>query len=95
MKIFFILKKLNLKNTSNWEVVYPETSPKVINSVFSQKFFGIVEDFKDNIIFVRGIYDNNNKENDINENDINESNFNENEMTCFPILNLYKYYIKI
>ena len=77
----FHFEKIEFKESSHWEVVCPEISPMVINSVFSQKFFGIVEDSKDNIIFVGGIYDNDNKENDISENDNTESYFNENELT--------------
>ena len=77
----FHFEKIEFKESSHWEVVCPEISPMVINAVFSQKFFGIVEDSKDNILFVGGIYDNDNKENDINENDNNESYFNENELT--------------
>ena len=65
----FNFEKIDLlSESSEWEIIKPEISPNVLNSIFSQKFFGVVEDFKENIIFVGGIYDNENRENDINNN---------------------------
>ena len=65
----FNFEKIDLSSESTeWEIIQPEISENVLNSIYSQKFFGVVEDFKENIIFVGGIYDNENKENDINNN---------------------------
>ena len=64
----FNFEKIDLYSDSAvWEIVKPEISPVLLNSVFSQKFFGVVEDFKENIIFVGGIFDNENKEKYISE----------------------------
>ena len=68
-------EKIDLyKPSSEWELIVPEISPNILNSLFSQKFFGIIEDCKENIIFVGGIHDkdidnnnNNSKENNIYE----------------------------
>ena len=50
-----------------WEEVKPKISPDILNLNFSQKFFGIVEDKYENLIFIGGIYDNN-MENNYNNN---------------------------
>ena len=66
----FNFEKINLKSKSaEWELVNPQISPDICNSVFSQKFFGIVEDLNENIIFVGGMMDKNDKKNDINNNE--------------------------
>ena len=66
----FNFEKINLKSKSaEWELVSPQISPDICNSVFSQKFFGIVEDLNENIIFVGGMMDKNDKKNDINNNE--------------------------
>lgn len=63
----FSIEKINLGNLadSKWEIIYPIISPQLGNSVYSQKFFGVVEDYGQNIIFLGGIYyedeNNNNK----------------------------------
>ena len=65
----FNFEKINLKSKSaEWELVNPQISPVVCNYVFSQKFFGVVEDLNENIIFVGGMMDNNSKKNDISNN---------------------------
>ena len=38
-------------------MVTPIISPSIEDSVFCQKFFGVVEDFRENIVFVGGMYD--------------------------------------
>ena len=61
-------EKINLyEENSEWEIVNPRISPNILNLNFSQKFFGLIEDKNENIIFVGGIYDNN-VEKDINKN---------------------------
>ena len=63
----FNFEKIDIySDSAQWEIITPNISPNALNLVFSQKFFGVVEDFRENIIFVGGIYDNDHKENDIN-----------------------------
>ena len=61
----FSFEKFNLNklSESSWEIIYPNISPKLGNNVYNQKFFGIAEDNKHNIIFLGGLYDNNSSEN--------------------------------
>ena len=68
-----------------WEEINPQINYEVSNLIFSQKFFGLVEDNNDNIIFIGGIYGDNNNINDddifnlqynINDNLIEKSNIN-------------------
>ena len=56
----FSIEKINLNNIAQtkWEIIYPSISPKIGDKVFNQKFFGIIEDYKRNIIFLGGIYNN-------------------------------------
>ena len=56
----FSLEKIDLNNLANpiWEIIKPKISPSIGENVYSQKFFGVVEDYKQNIIFLGGIYDN-------------------------------------
>ena len=56
----YSLERINLNKLDNpvWEIIYPQISPNLADNVYNQKFFGVVEDFKKNIIFVGGIYDN-------------------------------------
>ena len=56
----FSIERINLDNTtqSKWEIIYPEISPQIGDNVYNQKFFGVIEDFKKNIIFLGGIYAN-------------------------------------
>ena len=56
----FSIEKINLNNIAQqkWEIIYPSISPQIGDKVFNQKFFGIIEDYKRNIIFLGGIYDN-------------------------------------
>ena len=77
----FNFEKIKLFNeSSQWEIVHPKITPNIINSVFSQKFFGLVVDSKDNILFVGGIYDNENKEKEI-ENNLTNLQYNTNTNT--------------
>ena len=61
----FSFEKFNLNNISgsSWEIIYPNISPKLSNNVYNQKFFGITDDNKHNLIFLGGLYDNNSAEN--------------------------------
>ena len=64
----FNFEKIDLYSPSaEWELIKPNISPNIVNCLFRQQFFGVVKDFRDNIIFVGGIYDNDNKENVNNE----------------------------
>ena len=56
----FSIEKINLNNIAQqkWEIIYPSISPQIGDKLFNQKFFGIIEDYKRNIIFLGGIYDN-------------------------------------
>ena len=70
-------EKIDLSSPSEeWELVNPQISPNIVNCLFCQKFFGVVEDFRENIIFVGGIYDNDNKENDNNKNEFMNLQYN-------------------
>ena len=60
--------KLEQKD-STWEIIYPNISPILGDNVYNQKFFGIVEDNKYNIIFLGGLYADASEE-------INETNTN-------------------
>ena len=52
-------EKINLiEDNPEWETVNPKISPDLLNLNFSQRFFGLIEDKNENIIFVGGIYDN-------------------------------------
>ena len=64
----FNFERIDLDSNSNgvWELITPKCSPEDLKLVFNQKFFGVVEDFKQNIIFVGGMYDDN-KENENSE----------------------------
>ncbi len=70
-------EKIDLSSPSEeWELVNPQISPNIVNCLFCQKFFGVVEDFRENIIFVGGIYDNDNKEKDNNKNEFMNLQYN-------------------
>ena len=76
----FNFEKINLKSKSaEWELVNPQISPDISNSVFSQKFFGIVEDLNENIIFVGGMMDNNDKKSEISNNECMNIQYNINK----------------
>ena len=81
-KNVFNFEKIDLSfNSGKWELVSPQISPNLTNSVFCQKFFGVVEDFRENIIFVGGIYDYDFKENDEKDKRMNlQYNINKNMM---------------
>ena len=67
----FSIEKIDLNVSQNpeWEIIYPNVSFLAKQNVFCQKFFGLVEDYSQNIIFLGGIYDNTRDEN-FGENDI-------------------------
>ena len=76
----FNFEKINLKSKSaEWEIVNPHISPDVNNSVFSQKFFGVEEDLNENIIFVGGMMDNNDKKSEVNNNECMNIQYNINK----------------
>ena len=56
----FSIERINLDNLaqSKWEIIYPSISPQIGDKVYNQKFFGIIEDYRKNIIFLGGIYNN-------------------------------------
>ena len=73
----FNFEKIDLfSESAEWEIVKPKISNNILNSGFTQKFFGVVEDFRNNIIFIGGIYDNYNKKQDININDYMNLQYN-------------------
>ena len=52
-------EKINLlEENPEWEIVKPQISPDILNLSFSQRFFGLIEDKNENIIFIGGIFDN-------------------------------------
>ena len=54
----FNFEKIDLTSSkAKWELVTPIISTNIKDSVFCQKFFGVVEDFRENIIFVGGMFD--------------------------------------
>ena len=64
----FNFEKIDLySHSAEWELIKPNIAPNITNYIFRQQFFGVVEDYRENIIFVGGIYDNDidNKENGI------------------------------
>ena len=56
----YSLEKINLDNLEQpiWEIIFPNLSPSIREIIYNQKFFGLVEDYKQNIIFLGGLYDN-------------------------------------
>ena len=66
----YYFEKIDLtEQNPEWEIVKPRLSRNIINSPFSQKFFGLIEDEHENIIFIGGILDTNNKNNEFNNNE--------------------------
>ena len=63
------LERFNLDNLKQqiWEIICPNISPSIKEIIYSQKFFGLVEDYKQNIIFLGGIYDKNFEDNNQNK----------------------------
>ena len=49
-----------VKSDSVWEIVKPKINNDISKFIFSQKFFGLIEDKNENIIFLGGIFDNDN-----------------------------------
>ena len=56
----YSLERINLNylEQPNWEIIYPNIAPSIKEIIYNQKFFGLVEDYNQNIIFLGGIYDN-------------------------------------
>ena len=53
----FSFEKIKLEQKdAKWEIIYPTISHNLGENVYNQKFFGIVEDNKYNIIFLGGLY---------------------------------------
>ena len=52
----YSFEKINLKEKSSWEIIYPKISNELIENIYNQKYFGIVEDNNYNIIFIGGLY---------------------------------------
>ena len=74
----FNFEKIDLYSPNlKWEVVTPKKSPN-LRTVFFQKFFGVVEDYRQNIIFVGGIYD---KESNLEDNECTNLQYNTNTNT--------------
>ena len=60
----YSFERINLKDdTKIWDIIFPKISSLINNTIYNQKFFGIVEDNLFNIIFLGGMYDNYLKEN--------------------------------
>ena len=49
-----------VKTDSEWEIVKPKINNDISKFIFSQKFFGLIEDKNENILFLGGIFDNDN-----------------------------------
>ena len=49
---------IDIKQNQNWEIIYPDISPEIGDNVYRHKFFGVLEDFSQNILFLGGIKDN-------------------------------------
>jgi len=77
----FSIEKINLDNItqSKWEIIYPIISPQIGDKVYNQKFFGVIEDYKNNIIFLGGIYDNIENKTDEENNPIMSMKYNINK----------------
>ena len=54
----YSFEKINLKEKSSWEILYPKISNELLENIYNQKYFGIVEDNNYNIIFIGGLYAN-------------------------------------
>ena len=62
-------EKINLINENEeWENIKPKINSDISDSIFSQRFFGLLEDNNENIIFLGGIYDNDNDNSNLNYN---------------------------
>ena len=61
-------EKIDLtEKTPEWELVKPRINRNVLNSPYSQKFFGLIQDRHENILFIGGIIDTNNEYNELNK----------------------------
>ena len=54
-----------VKTDSEWEIVKPKINNDISKFIFSQKFFGLIVDKNENIIFLGGIFDNDNLDDDL------------------------------
>ena len=79
----FSIERINLNNMaqSKWEIIYPSISPQIGDKVYNQKFFGIIEDYKRNIIILGGIYDNTQNKTGEENNPIMNMKYNINKNT--------------
>ena len=52
----YYFEKIDLtEQIPEWEIVKPQINPNIFKSPYSQKFFGLIEDKNENIIFIGGI----------------------------------------
>ena len=73
-------EKIDLySDNAQWEVIIPNIPQNIVNIIFSQKFFGVVN-CEDNIIFIGGIYDKNNDNNNDNDKSRDDLMHQENEL---------------
>ena len=58
------IEKIDIsKAISQWEIIKPKINYDIKEFIFAQKFFGLIEDKNENIIFLGGKYENNNENN--------------------------------
>ena len=61
------IEKINISETiQKWEIINPKINSDIKQIIYSQKFFGLIEDKNENIIFFGGQYENNNTNADLN-----------------------------
>ena len=61
------IEKINISETiPKWEIINPEINSDIKQIIYSQKFFGLIEDKNENIIFFGGQYENNDINPDFN-----------------------------
>ena len=61
------IEKINISETiPKWEIINPEINSDIKQIIYSQKFFGLIEDKNENIIFFGGQYENNDTNTDFN-----------------------------
>ena len=61
------IEKINISETiPKWEIINPEINSDIKQIIYSQKFFGLIEDKNENIIFFGGQYENNDTNPDFN-----------------------------
>ena len=61
------IEKINISETiPKWEIINPEINSDIKQIIYSQKFFGLIQDKNENIIFFVGQYENNDINPDFN-----------------------------